>query len=134
MIQIFQTNLPNLELDILAVNPSKTKQVELNCLIDTGFYGFLSIPKYLGEKFGLEVFAKIKLHLASGYTDFAEVAKILVNFPKGGYDYLMVDVILDEEGEDVLVGSGFLEMFCEKFNYDLLISFLDKKLNFIEKI
>ena len=101
-------------------------------MIDTGFDGIVSIPKSLGTQLGLKVFGKIELELASGHIDFGEVATLLVRLPQGSIEYIEVDVILDEEGEDILLGSRFLKLYCEDFGYDLLVSYSNKSLNLLE--
>jgi len=55
-----------------------------------------------------------------------------MGLPQSSPEYLEVDVILDEEGEDILLGSRFLKLYCEDFDYDLMVSYSNKSLNLLE--
>lgn len=97
-------------------NPLNWK-VSLNCLIDTGFTGFLSIPILQAFPIGLLLITTIPVTLADGRTD----AKLgcLGRIHLGGESQVGL-IIIEPSSTQPLLGMEFLRKFNKRLIVDPL--------------
>lgn len=93
-------NHPRIDLSLVVNN----RKINVSALIDTGFDGYLSLPKSLAEKLELKFVDTINMELADGAIkrfDLYEVKIIFDNEEKSIHTFLT-------DSDDVLVGAALL--------------------------
>ncbi|MBC7798524.1 MAG: clan AA aspartic protease [Pyrinomonadaceae bacterium] len=90
---------------------SEDKNVE--CLIDTGFNGFLSLPKKLVETFNLEIIGSQTIIAVGNKKIVCELASVEITWLGMTQN---VEVIVND-GDDFLIGTELLQSCILRINY-----------------
>ena len=85
----------------------------VECVIDTGFNGWLSFPRNLAEELQLPIVGKEKISLLSKRKLTCPIALARIHWLE---ERLHVNVIIND-GEDVLLGTQLLKGSILRINY-----------------
>ncbi len=97
---------PTVEIRVFGPSPTQYRRIE--AVVDTGFTGFLLLPRQIASSLGLSPHTTIDITLADGSTQAKFVCLGGIEFDgqlrTGG-------VILEERSTEALIGMDFLKTF-----------------------
>jgi clan AA aspartic protease len=118
-------NLVNPQLSIEIENQKKL-HLRFSALLDTGYNGFISIPKAVAKKLDLKPKGIKSVSYGSGDIYDEIVTSAYIYFE----DLVYEADLLVTEGDDILLGTRFLTMVCLSLDKDLVFSFRNQEIRF----
>ena len=103
--------------------PERSEDIEIQCVVDTGFEGFLTLPLAAIEALGLPYAGRIDANLADDSNVSTEVYWATVLWRGADRDIAVLGM-----GQRPLIGTGLLE------NYHLSVDFCDGGTVFVDDI
>lgn len=127
-------NLPSLNLKLQTGQEKLIEKLNGNWLstvglIDTGFDGFLSVPKSYFKNYPLQILDTQEVYLANGKKEAMEITslKIMVqNCPELTFE---AETYLSQD-DQTLIGMQFIEAVCESFDVEFVIDIIGCKVKF----
>jgi clan AA aspartic protease len=114
---------PTLELQIS--NGEQKQNRKVPALIDTGFDGYISLPKSLASELNLEIIGETDVEVATGDNFVVQICVCRFSIIGLEIKTIEAEAIISNEGE-LLIGTKYLDLFFNKFGID----FQEKILHF----
>jgi predicted aspartyl protease len=103
----------------------------LNVLVDTEYDGFLTLPIKILNQLKLSKMGNVEYVIADGNSIISPTFEGLVQIPNLSLGGWLVEIDSDQQNQDLILGSKFLQAICLDFNLEFCLDYKRQVLKFV---